>query len=72
MKSSVYGEKKSKEAIRQSDTRRSNKGNGEAESGCVCKTVGFSLHCSYEVLVVQDHTEKRTVDFKLSVVANEA
>ena len=42
----VCGENKRKKPIRQSDTRRSHQGNGKAKSGCVCKTVGFSLRCS--------------------------
>ncbi len=36
-----YGQEENKKAIGQSDTRRSHQGNGEAESGFVCKRAKF-------------------------------
>ena len=49
---------------------QSQEGNGGAKSGYVRNRGAFAGFW-IEALVVQDDTEKRTVDFNLTVVANE-
>jgi hypothetical protein len=47
----LMGKRENQETIAQSDTRRSHEGNGEAESGWGCKTVGLSPFVRIEALV---------------------
>jgi hypothetical protein len=49
-----YGQEKNKNAVGQSDPRRSHQGKGEAESRYVCKRVEFRFFQS-EVLVVENN-----------------
>lgn len=53
----------------QSNARRNPQGNGEAESRDVCKRE--ARFGRKGVLVVENNVEKRTVNFKLPVIADE-